>query len=1032
MSQRVKRAIAAAMSLTMAATATPVSPLYNAIQNAVSSVMMQASAADNKYIINYDNDTFSIASFDDLNMFAEAVNGGKTFENKTITLADNFDMGTKALTTPIGTYDHRFMGTFDGQGHNIKLDMNMPDVDFVGLFGCVKDATIRNITVTGYANCWLTAGGICGLADNSNIYNCTNIAEVTGYSTAGGILGYVGNGLNVYNCTNNAAVKAIDGIYGYAGGILGYAEVYAFPSVYNCANIATVTSGYGAGGICGYSRSSPLVHNCINIAAVSGQTDIGGICGGSDEDPYIDNCYVLNKFNENDVTVINAQQFKGTDKVSDNKTVTELLNDYVDKFNITDITLLEWEQGQDYPILKIPVSQDAYTKIEGTNLKWKLEDDGKLTISLIKTDETDTTKNAMPDWYGDIHSPWYNNTEITSVQIKDGVTNIGSDAFKGCSGLTSIAIPNSVTSFGGNAFNGCSKLTEITIPSGVTEIGRSAFENFSGLTSITIPSGVTTIGDYAFSDCSALTEVTIPSGVTSIGEWAFRGCELLESITLPSDVTIIGSRTFENCSALKEITIPSGVTRFSDNAFSGCTALTSIKFEGDVPEIKDNWEEEADAFEDVGETTPAILYYPKDNASWDNLLAENAESIAENGFLSWKGGYFTPEAYLNWNDIDETGLYWSISANGTLYIDKQETPSGSNFTIPDFDGNAPWKDYVNQIRFVNISKDVENVNDTSFKDLIGHAFLILEDGYNGTKPSPIDDSTYDSFGGGEFIYKTQAVGASLSLDGKIGVNISFYVNKDEGSTITINDETVDLSECECNGDIYTYTLWVAPKDAYNDIIFKTVKDSDTIVEQTYSVKANYVDVVLADTEHKKYNKRVFDMVTALDTYINSSRVYFGIETDSDKITEINSAIDKITVVIPSEIETPVFNETMYYGSSLILDSGVKVRHYIKIADGTDISKFKLAVNGNDITDAELTKSGIKSGSDDVYFFETDEFNPIDFDKKVSVTYDGTNVIDKYSVLSYIKLALNNETTKDTKLGTMCKALYNYYVEAGKY
>ena len=1031
MTQRVKRAIAAAMSLTMLAAATPVSPLYNAIQNAVSSVMMQASAADNKYIINYDNDTFSIASFDDLNMFAEAVNVGNTFENKTITLADNFDMGTNALTTPIGTYEHSFKGTFDGNNKTIKLNIESAK-GYAGLFGYVDGATIRNITVTGYAYCADVAGGICGQAVSSNVYNCANIAEVTGGSTAGGILGYATYDLNVYNCTNNAAVKATNGAYGYAGGILGYADEYAYLSVYNCANIATVTSEYGAGGICGYSFFSPLVHNCINIAAVSGQTDIGGICGGSSEDPYIDNCYVLNKFNENDVTVINAQQFKGTDKVSDNKTVTELLNDYVDEFNSTDITLLEWEQGQDYPILKIPVSQDAYTKIEGTNLQWTI-DEGKLTIERIDETITDENLNAMPDWYGDIHSPWYNNTEITSVQIKDGVTNIGSDAFKGCSGLTSIAIPNSVTSFGGNAFNGCSKLTEITIPSGVTEIGRSAFENWSGLTSITIPSGVTTIGDYAFRGCSALTEVTIPSGVTSIGEWAFNGCELLESITLPSDVTSISSRTFEECSALKEITIPSGVTKFYDNAFSCCTALTSIKFEGDVPEIKDGWEEEADAFEDVGKTTPAILYYPKDNASWDNLLAENAESIAENGFLSWKGGYFTPEAYLNWNDIDETGLCWSISANGTLYIDKQETPSGSNFTIPDFDGNAPWKDYVNQIRFVNISKDVENVNDTSFKDLIGHAFLILEDGYNGTKPSPIDDSTYDSFGGGEFIYsKSQLTGASLSLDGKIGVNISFYVNKNEGSAITINGETVDLAQLTSVNGVYTYTLWVAPKDAFNDITFKTVKGSDTIVEQTYSVKSQYVDVVLADTEHKKYNERVFDMVTALDTYMNSSRVYFGIETDSDKITEINSAIDKITVVIPSEIETPVFNETMYYGSSLILDSGVKVRHYIKIADGTDISKFKLAVNGNDITDAELTKSGIKSGSDDVYFFETDEFNPIDFDKKVSVTYDGTNVIDKYSVLSYIKLALNNETTKDTKLGTMCKALYNYYVEVGKY
>lgn len=44
----------------------------------------------------------------------------------------------------------------------------------------------------------------------------------------------------------------------------------------------------------------------------------------------------------------------------------------------------------------------------------------------------------------------------------------------------------------------CSGLTSINIPDGVTTIGTFAFQDCSGLTSITIPAGVTNIGDYAF------------------------------------------------------------------------------------------------------------------------------------------------------------------------------------------------------------------------------------------------------------------------------------------------------------------------------------------------------------------------------------------------------------------------------------------------------------------------------------------------------------------------------------------------------
>lgn len=113
-----------------------------------------------------------------------------------------------------------------------------------------------------------------------------------------------------------------------------------------------------------------------------------------------------------------------------------------------------------------------------------------------------------------------------SVTIGNGVTDIGDNAFEGCSGLTSVTIGKSVTTIGRWAFKGCSGLTSISIPNSVTTIGYSAFMNCSGLTSVTIGDGVIIIGGGAFMNCSGLTSVTIPNSVTSIGDGAFDGWDL--------------------------------------------------------------------------------------------------------------------------------------------------------------------------------------------------------------------------------------------------------------------------------------------------------------------------------------------------------------------------------------------------------------------------------------------------------------------------------------------------------------------------
>jgi hypothetical protein len=95
------------------------------------------------------------------------------------------------------------------------------------------------------------------------------------------------------------------------------------------------------------------------------------------------------------------------------------------------------------------------------------------------------------------------------------VTSIGSEAFKGCSGLTSIEIPASVRGvIGSEAFSGCIGLTNLEIHTSVTEnefgriirICNGAFKNCDNL-NIVIDNTKNNVkvGKDAFEGCKSMT-----------------------------------------------------------------------------------------------------------------------------------------------------------------------------------------------------------------------------------------------------------------------------------------------------------------------------------------------------------------------------------------------------------------------------------------------------------------------------------------------------------------------------------------------
>lgn len=226
------------------------------------------------------------------------------------------------------------------------------------------------------------------------------------------------------------------------------------------------------------------------------------------------------------------------------------------------------------------------------------------------------------------HNLYLNDEIITNIIIPNSVTNIGSYAFYGYSGLTSITIPKNVLSIGYCAFSGCSKLISVTINSNailsksytsssslkdifgnqvkqyilgedVTGIGNYAFYNCSNMTSINIPSSLIGIGNNAFNGCTGLSSINIPKSVTSIEKSAFKECTNLSKVIISdlaawcnillgdnySNPLCYAHNLYLNDKIVTNLIIPNNVTNIGNYTFYGCTSLESVIISNSVTSI---------------------------------------------------------------------------------------------------------------------------------------------------------------------------------------------------------------------------------------------------------------------------------------------------------------------------------------------------------------------------------------------------------------------------------------------------------------
>lgn len=209
----------------------------------------------------------------------------------------------------------------------------------------------------------------------------------------------------------------------------------------------------------------------------------------------------------------------------------------------------------------------------GDDLTWSLNA-GVLTIQ---------GTGDMDDYYNYDRAPWFEYREsITDVEMSDGLTRIGENAFRSCTGLTEVVIPDSVTTVGEHIFYGCSNLRDVTLSANMNRISDYAFCDCWALEAIHIPASVTSIDNYAFYNCGKLREAAIPEGVTYIGASAFLGTKI-SSVAFSSALTYINGSAFKSCNSLTEVFIPASIEKIGRAAFAECANLRSISVDENNP-----------------------------------------------------------------------------------------------------------------------------------------------------------------------------------------------------------------------------------------------------------------------------------------------------------------------------------------------------------------------------------------------------------------------------------------------------------------
>ncbi|MFA6469868.1 MAG: GLUG motif-containing protein [Bacteroidota bacterium] len=274
--------------------------------------------------------------------------------------------------SPIGSNATSFTGSYDGNGYTISgLTISRSGTDYIGLFGFISDATVKNITLTGinYSGNSLV-GGVVGFSTGFGlavIQKCSATGTITSTaSQSGGLIGKTQAGTTVSESFCNVTVSSTNG--NYLGGFIGHNDQSStITNCYSRGNVSS-TNGNQVGGFAGVNQSATIT-NCYSTGSASGGGSfVGGLVGA------VASSTVNNSFWDTEASG-NGTSYAGTGKTTAlMKTQSTFTDAGWDFTNIWEIVGSNYPRLQSNPDEALPVELVSFTasaKQHSVELLWK-------------------------------------------------------------------------------------------------------------------------------------------------------------------------------------------------------------------------------------------------------------------------------------------------------------------------------------------------------------------------------------------------------------------------------------------------------------------------------------------------------------------------------------------------------------------------------------------------------------------------------------------------------------------------------------